>query len=865
MDKYIKSEQKIKKNYLSNRGYVIYKSSLSKKDIEELKKKLTVKPNIPRHFATFVKSFKVYLENKKKIYTPKQYGIDHFGIPEKILISKGDDIKVNFKGSLRGKQKPVVKKYMSSIKSKNNKIGGGGIIAIPCGYGKCLGKDTPVLLYKGTIKKVQDIKVGDQLMGDDSKPRNVLSICKGREQLYKIHQEYGQSYVVNKSHIVSLFERLPNFYSIKKYKKIDINLEKLLKKSLNKYYGYSVRIKFPFKDTPKDAYKFGKIIGKWVQSYTECFDTENKKKFDPNMYCVEDILPYFINITMVRELFLAGFLDILGIPSKLSCISWVLYNKKNPSFCNICSIIDIIACISRSIGISVRITKVTNDLSKITFFGDRLVYIPLKTIYIYQSSTLKKSSKEYKGLYFMSKISIEKLDIGDFYGFEIDKNRRFLLGDCTVTHNTVCALNIVSKINKKTLIIVHKQFLMDQWKERIEQFLPNTRVGTIQQNTVNIRNKDIVLAMLQSLALKKYPKSQIFDDTLCMARNKVKVVKQCSKKKMKNSDYCKRHRNYVGQRIDEDLSFKSFGLCIIDECHHVAADVFSRALNKVTVRYMLGLSATPNRTDGLSKVFKWHMGPIVYQIKKRHKEELYVKCLEILSDYEPYCKTVFNYMRKPVIPTMITNICSYSKRTLLISHLIKKCYDNKRNILVLSDRREHLQNIQTALHNINITDVGFYMGGMKKEDLDKSLQNKILLGTYSMVSEGFDHKKLDTLILASPKSNIEQSIGRILRKDHVDIKPLVVDIIDTFSSFLNQGYKRKRFYKKNNYPYKNYQITDNEECQGDLLDKEWIKQIELINLEPTKDDIIKLKKQQLCNTNTDEKKKKKVVCLIMDD
>ena len=97
---------------------------------------------------------------------------------------------------------------------------------------------------------------------------------------------------------------------------------------------------------------------------------------------------------------------------------------------------------------------------------------------------------------------------------------------------TVIALNIISKLKKKTLVIVHKNFLVSQWIERIEQFLPNARVGKIQGQVIDIEDKDIVIGMLQSLSMKKYP-TEIFE---------------------------------------------SFGLTVVDETHHIAAEVFVRSL-----------------------------------------------------------------------------------------------------------------------------------------------------------------------------------------------------------------------------------------------------------------------------------------------
>ena len=101
---------------------------------------------------------------------------------------------------------------------------------------------------------------------------------------------------------------------------------------------------------------------------------------------------------------------------------------------------------------------------------------------------------------------------------------------------TIMALYILSQLKRKTLIIVHKEFLMRQWVERISEFLPDARIGRIQQKKVDIHQKDIVIGMLQSISMKDY-EIEIFDD---------------------------------------------FGFCIVDECHHIA-QVFSRALPKIVV------------------------------------------------------------------------------------------------------------------------------------------------------------------------------------------------------------------------------------------------------------------------------------------
>ena len=326
---------------------------------------------------------------------------------------------------------------------------------------------------------------------------------------------------------------------------------------------------------------------------------------------------------------------------------------------------------------------------------------------------------------------------------------------------TVLALYLVAALKVKTLVIVHKEFLMDQWKERIEFFLPNAKVGKIQGDIVKIEDKDIVIGMLQSISMRDYP---------------------------------------------NDV-FKDFGFVIYDECHHLGAEVFSRSLMKVGCKYTLGLSATPKRSDGLTKVFEWFLGETVYSIKQREKEDVKVKLIKYYAEDEVYSEIKTNFKGQINMPTMITNICMYEPRNILILEEIEKCKKEKRKILILSDRRDHLKFLHQILDNKNVSN-GFYLGGMKQKDLKETEEKQVMLGTFSMASEGFDCKTLNTIFLATPKNSIEQAVGRILRqkKEERTIIPMVIDIIDNFSIFSRQGEKRKTFYKKNKYKIKNINL-----------------------------------------------------------
>lgn len=318
---------------------------------------------------------------------------------------------------------------------------------------------------------------------------------------------------------------------------------------------------------------------------------------------------------------------------------------------------------------------------------------------------------------------------------------------------TVIALKIISLLGKKTLIIVHKDFLLEQWNERISQFLPSANIGIIKGKHTRIDRCDIVIASLQSLSMKTYDPS----------------------------------------------IFECFGLVVIDEVHRTGTEIFSNALHKVNFKYSLGLSATTTRKDGLSKVFKWFIGDIVYK-KKREKENVIVNCVNYEDDDEEYCRHEYMFQSRLNTSKMLNNICSCSNRNDRIVDIIHQLGPN-RKVLVLSDRKKQLEYIA---NHLNVTN-GYYIGGMSADALKLSEAKQVILATFSFASEGFDAKGLDTLILASPKTDIEQSVGRILRQKESDRinTPMVFDIIDNFSIFINQAKKRKTYYRKNGFVIEN--------------------------------------------------------------
>jgi superfamily II DNA or RNA helicase len=163
---------------------------------------------------------------------------------------------------------------------------------------------------------------------------------------------------------------------------------------------------------------------------------------------------------------------------------------------------------------------------------------------------------------------------------------------------------------------------------------------------------------------------------------------------------------------------------------------------------------------------------------------------------------------------MISKLCNYNHRSEFILNVLKHELEenNDQQIMILAHNKTLLTYLHKAIEHRNIGTVGYYIGGMKEEQLKESENKKIIIATYAMASEGLDIKTLTTLIMASPKTDVCQSVGRILRTKHTS--PLVVDIIDNHDIFVKQWQKRRQYYIKQKY---NIISTDNSR----YMDNKW--------------------------------------------
>ena len=284
---------------------------------------------------------------------------------------------------------------------------------------------------------------------------------------------------------------------------------------------------------------------------------------------------------------------------------------------------------------------------------------------------------------------------------------------------TVMALKIISNLKKKALIIVHKEFLMNQWIERIDEFLPGAKIGKIQGPIFDVEGKDIVIGMLQTLYDRALP----------------------------------------------EKAFDSFGLTIIDEVHRIGSEQFSKTLLRVLSPNMLGISATVDRKDKLTCVLYMFIGPKIYTEARKDEDPVCVRSIEYISSDSQFNETEYDFKGQAKYSTMISKLCEFGPRSdfivRVLQDLIQESREKEENaqIMVLAHNRSLLKYFYEAINHRGFSSVGYYVGGMKQCDLQETEGKQIVLATYAMAAEALDIKSLSILVMATPKTDITQSVG----------------------------------------------------------------------------------------------------------
>lgn len=325
---------------------------------------------------------------------------------------------------------------------------------------------------------------------------------------------------------------------------------------------------------------------------------------------------------------------------------------------------------------------------------------------------------------------------------------------------TVCALALSAQLKVRTMIVVHKEFLANQWRDRIQTFCPGASIGRVQGDTFDIE-KDFVIALIQTMCMREF-ESKVFD---------------------------------------------SIGLLIVDEAHHIGAPAFSQFMFKICPRFTLGLTATPERKDGLTRLLYWFLGPEFFRVERVNQGTTKVRTLKYACDAfkEAPPVTRFGKINMAGMTTLLTEL---EDRNVLIINTVHEALKENRRVLVLSDRREHCFDLLKKIGSKRTSGptgtesslAGLYIGGMKEAELNESAKKQVVIATFQLAHEGLDIPVLDTVILATPRSDIKQSIGRIMRETKGKLNdPLIFDIADQWSVFFSMYNKRLKVYREGGF------------------------------------------------------------------
>lgn len=316
---------------------------------------------------------------------------------------------------------------------------------------------------------------------------------------------------------------------------------------------------------------------------------------------------------------------------------------------------------------------------------------------------------------------------------------------------TVWAVSAIARLGRKACIFVHKSFLRDQWESTFQKFCPGIRIGYIQGKVWRVDECDVVIAMVMTMAKRNY---------------------------------------------DPDL-MDSFGTICFDECHHMAAPVMNMATRCFRARNVIGLTATKQRPDGLTPLLHWSLGPEGFHVE-RDSEHVRVS-IAIFSGGTP---EILNREGKPLVSIMLNKIAQNTRRNEFIAGRIGSLFHAGRTILVLSDRIAQLETLHRMVlqeRGVCEADVGIFTGATKEAERDIQLKRRVVMCSYGMANEGLDKREADTCIMATPKGRVTQCIGRIQRPCSTKKTPLVLDVVDDVSVFVDLRWRRQRMYSKERY------------------------------------------------------------------
>jgi superfamily II DNA or RNA helicase len=355
-----------------------------------------------------------------------------------------------------------------------------------------------------------------------------------------------------------------------------------------------------------------------------------------------------------------------------------------------------------------------------------------------------------------------------------------IVADCGFG-KTRLAVAIAASLGLKTMVLCNREVLMLQWASVIKELTP-WRVSWLQ-GSANFERPLIKTSEGHLLGPAQ-------DSDVCIASIDTLI------------------EGHVPKSIIE-----SFGLIIVDEAHHLAAASLVHALPLLPARYVVCLSATPDRRDGLEHVLYWLGGPVSFVYKRLPsitgiRDSVLVRKIEATN-----CRGLEKMYANGTLAfaEMLTALTEDPRRNKIILDALvdlvtadATLVDRRKKIIVVSALVAHCQALKEAMAALAWPDMQplqmALMAGPNIESVKaKDPETRIVFATYSLLEEGYDDPVLDTLVLATPRSRIQQTVGRIERTLDGKLRPMVLDVVDLFSVYPNMWNKRKVFYKSRGF------------------------------------------------------------------
>lgn len=360
-----------------------------------------------------------------------------------------------------------------------------------------------------------------------------------------------------------------------------------------------------------------------------------------------------------------------------------------------------------------------------------------------------------------------------------------VLSATTAFGKTVIGAKLIAERKVNVLVLVHTQQLLEQWKERLNQFL--TINEEMPEEPIKKRGRKKLRSIIGQLGGGKKNLNGITDIALMQS-----LVK--------------------GDEVNEAV--QDYGMVIVDECHHVPAFSFEQILKNAAAKYVYGLTATPVRQDGHHPIIFMHCGPVRYKVDARDQAEKRPFEHYVVPRFTPFRKPVSQEEKEWSIGEIYSAISTSQIRNELIINDVISCGKEGRNSLVLTERTAHVKLIAEELSKV-LPNVIELVGGMSAREKKVALEriagvpaneNIVIVATGRFVGEGFDEPRLDTLFLAMPvawKGTIQQYAGRLHRLYQNKSEVQIYDYVDIHIGVLERMYqKRLRGYASIGYSAK---------------------------------------------------------------